>query len=353
MSLLELWKSSIAANLGVVLLVVSHFLTSVMFVACKLLEADENFKEPISPIQILFVRMLITYLLCLVYMYLTKKVEDAPFGPRSQRVFLVLRGVFGFIGVFGIYYSLQYLTVADTVSISFLTPMCTALVAWIILSEKFSLLEGICALVSLAGVLLIAKPSFLFGNSALEGSQDANSGKRMVAIVMAMAGVAGASVVYVLLRKIGKLAHPLISVSYFALVTCIATFSATVFVPSLQFQIPHTPRQWLLFILIGISGFFMQFCMAAGLQREKAGKSSLMVYLDMVFALIWDFVIWGKLPGITSILGMILIVGNAFLVIKYEPAVEELAEEDLEGKFARVEEVALSDFAISDEESES
>lgn len=335
-----------------------------MFLTCKLLEQDEDFEKPIGPVQILFVRMLITYLLCLFYMVVTKSVDDAPFGPKSQRPFLVLRGIFGCIGVFSIYYSLQYLSLSDTVSISFLTPMVTAFFAWIILSEEFSMLEGVCAVVSLAGVLLIAKPSFLFGSKSDSGSKSARSGPaesssdklRFIAISMALTSVGAASVVYCLLRKIGRLAHPLISVSYFALLTCVATFGATVFIPSLSFQLPHTPRQWLLFALIGISGFFMQFCLAAGLQRERAGKSSLMVYLDMVFALLWDFLIWGHLPGLLSVLGMVLIIGNAFLVIKYKPATtvnEVVPNTDLENelvKYLRPDEIVLQDFAISDDE---
>lgn len=354
----------IEPNTGVVLLLTSQFLNSIMILTCKLLESDKDFEVPISPVQILFVRMLITYCLCLLYMVVTRSVEDAPFGPKSQRPFLLLRGIFGFFGVFGMYYSLQYLSLSDAVSISFLTPMVTAFFAWVLLSEKYSVLEAICAVVSLAGVLLIAKPSFLFGSESEaevpenDNAESSSSRLRLVATAMGLMGVCGASAVYVLLRKIGKLAHPLISVSYFALLTCLVTFAATLLIPSLSFQTPHTPRQWFLFVLIGISGFFMQFCLAAGLQREKAGKSSLMVYPNMVFALFWDFVIWDHLPGLLSILGTTLIIGNAFLVIKYKPAGNDQNEAngDIENdavKYLRPEEVVLQDFVISDDEDSS
>lgn len=357
---LDFHRSTIQPNTGVVLLLTSQFLNSIMILTCKLLEGDKDFEEPLSPIQILFVRMFITYVLCLTYMVTTKSVEDAPFGPKSQRPFLLLRGIFGFFGVFGMYYSLQYLSLSDAVSISFLTPMVTAFFAWIMLSEKYSLLEGVCAVVSLAGVLLIAKPSFLFGSELDsevpedDSAESSSSELRLLATAMGLVGVCGASAVYVLLRKIGKAAHPLISVSYFALLTCLVTFAATLVIPLLSFQTPHTLRQWFLFFLIGVSGFFMQFCLAAGLQREKAGKSSLMIYLNMVFALFWDFVIWDHLPGILSILGTTLIIGNAFIVIKYKPAGNDQdASGDIENdavKYLRPEEVVMQDFIISDDE---
>lgn len=357
---LEIHRSTIQPNSGVVLLLISQVLNSIMILTCKLLESDQDFKEPLSPMQILFVRMFITYVLCLTYMVTTKSVEDAPFGPKSQRPFLLLRGIFGFFGVFGMYYSLQYLSLSDAVTISFITPMVTAFFAWIMLSEKYSLLEGICAVVSLVGVLLIAKPSFLFGSELDsevpedDSAESSSSELRLLATAMGLVGVCGASAVYVLLRKIGKSAHPLISVSYFALLTCMVTFAATLVIPLLSFQTPHTLRQWCLFFLIGISGFFMQFCLAAGLQREKAGKSSLMIYLNMVFALFWDFVIWDHLPGILSILGTTLIIGNAFIVIKYKPASNDQdASVDIENdavKYLRPEEVVMQDFIISDDE---
>lgn len=359
---INFYQDVVEPNLGVCLLLGSQCLNSVMILTCKLLEGDKDFEKPIHPIQILFVRMFITYILCMLYMVITKSVEDAPFGPKSQRPLLILRGILGFFGVFGLYYSLQYLSLSDAVSITFLIPMVTAFFAWIILGERYSVLEAVCAALSLCGVILIAKPDFLFGTEPLaeispdDNAESSSSKLRLLATGVGLIGVCGAAAVYVLLRKIGKLAHPLISVSYFALLTCLITCAVTVVTPSLTFQMPHTLHQWFLFCLIGVSGFFMQFCLAAGLQREKAGKSSLMIYCNMVFALFWDFVIWGHLPGILSILGTALIIGNAFIVIKYKPASAEQDEResgDLENdaiKYMRPDEVVLQDFILPDDD---
>lgn len=358
----KFYAEVVEPNMGISLLLISQFLNSVMILTCKLLEGDEDFEEPIHPVQILFVRMFITYLLCVLYMLVTRSVEDAPWGPKEQRPLLLLRGVIGFFGVFGLYYSLQYLSLSDAVSITFLIPMVTAFFAWIALGERYSILEGVCALCSLGGVLLIAKPDFLFGAEPSaevpesDTAESSSSKLRLLATAVGLVGVCGASAVYVLLRKIGKLCHPLISVSYFALLTCVVTFGITVVSPAIPFQMPHTGHQWFLFILIGISGFFMQFCLAAGLQREKAGKSSLMIYTNMVFALFWDFAIWRHLPGLLSILGTALIVANAYIVIKYKPATEEaepLRIGDIENdavKYGRPDEVELDDFIISDDD---
>lgn len=355
----DFYNDVVLPNLGVSLLLMSQFLNSIMILTCKLLETDKTFETPIHPVQILFVRMFITYVLCVFYMVITKSVDDAPFGPPLQRPLLLMRGMFGFVGVFGLYYSLQYLSLSDAVSITFLIPMVTAFFAWIVLGERYSVLEGICGLCSLGGVIMVAKPDFIFGAESQADTPADNSAEssstelRLLATGIGLLGVCGASTVYILLRKIGKLCHPLISVSYFALLTCVITFAVILVTPWMTFQIPHTFYQWFLFLLIGFSGFFMQFCLAAGLQREKAGKSALMIYSNMVFALFWDLVIWNHIPGLLSILGTGVIIVNAYIVIRFTPTVNDELIADVESdavRYKRTEDVVLQDFTVSDDD---
>lgn len=353
----HIYLSVIQPNLGISLLLLSQCLNSVMILTCKLLESDKDWLEPITPVQILFARMSITYVCCVIYMLITKRVDDAPFGPKHLRPILITRGVLGFLGVFGLYFSLQYLSLSDAVAITFLIPLVTPFFAWIVLNERYSVIEAVCAVLSFGGILLIAKPDFIFGGKPLQEipesdtAESSSSELRVLATVVALVGVCGASSVYVVLRKIGKAAHPLISVSYFALVTCVICFFSTILIPSLSFQVPLTLKQWFLFILIGLSGFFMQFCLAAGLQREKAGRSSLMIYSNMIFALFWDFVIWNHVPGLLSMLGTAVIVGNAYLVIRLKPTnVEQLDETDK--GYRKPSDIELDDFILTDDESD-
>ena len=47
-----------------------------------------------------------------------------------------------FFGLFGMYYSLQYLSLSDATVLSFLVPMCTAMAGALFLGEKFSRREA-------------------------------------------------------------------------------------------------------------------------------------------------------------------------------------------------------------------
>lgn len=356
-----LYEKYISPNVGISLLILSQLFNSIMITTCKLLLTDKEFTTPIHPLQVLFARMFITYVCCLLYMWLTKSVPDAPFGPKNLRKLLFMRGSFGFFGVFGLYFSLQYLSLSDAVAITFIIPMVTAFLAWVILHERYSLLEAICGTISLGGVLLIAKPNFIFGESELSGDDSIESSsteKRLLATGVGLIGVLGASSVYVILRKIGHEAHPLLSVSYFALTCVIITFASLVSIPSISFAVPQNSYQWFLFFLIGLFGFLMQFCLTAGIQRVKAGKAALMSYTNMVFAIILDLIFWGHLPGLLSVLGMIIIIGNAYIIVKYKqndnkgPDIEQDTDDNFKHHPNSSENISLEEFRISDDDHE-
>ena len=106
-------------NIGLMYLLISNLFNSLMIVSTKLLETDPELETPITPLQILVVRMFITYLGTLIYMYWKRNsIGNVPWGPPEMRKWLILRGCTGFFGVFGLYYSLMYLSVPDATVIT-------------------------------------------------------------------------------------------------------------------------------------------------------------------------------------------------------------------------------------------
>ncbi len=71
-----------------------------MNTAAKLLANDPTIK--FHALQIIFIRMLSTTILCSAYMWY-HNVPDFPFGQKSIRGLLMLRGSAGFAGLFGLY----------------------------------------------------------------------------------------------------------------------------------------------------------------------------------------------------------------------------------------------------------
>lgn len=324
-SVRRLSREYLKPNIGLVLLVVSYFFNSSMVVSTKVLETDHESnpgQEPIKPLQILLVRMSITYVGTLLYMYKNRStIDHVPFGRPEMRKWLVLRGVMGFIAVFGLYFSLMYLSLSDAILITFLTPTVTVLLAWIVLRERLTTVEAIGSVVSLGGVVLIVRPTFLFGEptTPTNAAESEDTRDRLMATVLLLIGVLGASAAYIIIRHIGSRAHAILSVSYFSLITTVISFFGLLLVPSMTLQTPSNTRQWLLFANLGICGFIFQYLLTLGIQKERAGRGTLMAYTQLIYAVGWDVALWHNWPKMWSWLGMLIIMGTALVVIRYKP----------------------------------
>ncbi|OCK93953.1 uncharacterized protein K441DRAFT_563860 [Cenococcum geophilum 1.58] len=330
-------------NKGLALVLLAQVFGTLMNVTTRLLEVEGNHGKGLDPFQILFARMGITFVFASCYMWY-RKIEHFPLGMKEVRPLLVARGLGGFFGVFGMYckYSLLYLPLADATVITFLAPSLACWACSYLINEPFTRIEQIAAYVSLFGVVLIARPTSLFASSpsappasgngdfAPSGSanttstapkqhsasnfDDVTPAQRAAAVGVAMLGVLGAAIAYTTLRWIGKRAHPLITVNYFAvwctLVSVVMMFS----LPGVGFLLPADFKEWCYLFFLGICGFVMQFLLAAGLQYEKSSRATNMVYTQMLFALAFDKLIWGTTPGALSIVGSSLILGSAIYV---------------------------------------
>lgn len=216
----------------------------------------------------------------------------------------------------------------DAIVITFLAPTITGFACSVIpaLREPFTRAEKFGGLVSLLGVTLIARPEFLFsvlpGFGSPEDDQVASTkiptitpAQRLYAVSVALIGVLGAATAYTTIRWIGKRAHPLISVAYFSGLVTLVSIAVLSLVPSTGgFIVPSGVFEWALLTGIGISGFAMQFLLTKGLQLTKAGRAGMMVYTQMLFALVFEWLVWSNTPDIVSVTGGGLILGSVLFV---------------------------------------
>lgn len=229
--------------------------------------------------------------------------------------------------------SLLYLPLSDATVITFLAPSLACWACSFLIDEPFTRMEQMAALVSLFGVVLIARPTAFFSNSndpatsAADGDagvpssgpdfanyNNVTAGQRAMAVGIAMIGVLGGAGAYTTIRWIGKRAHPLITVNYFAVWCTIVSLVMMLAVPDVGFLLPKRPIEWAYLFFLGTTGFIMQFLLAAGLQYEKSSRATNMAYTQMLFALFFDKIIFGTSPGILSIIGSSLILGSAIYV---------------------------------------
>lgn len=215
----------------------------------------------------------------------------------TNRKLLVLRGALGFGALACFYYALVHLPLAEATTIQYMNPVFTALLAGWLLRERVGRWEMACVMASLAGVVLIARPGFLFGGSV--------AALDPLVVGIALAGALLSASAYVTVRRLGQSEHPLVIVFYFPLIATPAT---------LPFVAPVAiwPRgwEWLVLLGVGVSTQIGQVYMTRGLQLEPAGRATAIGYLQIVFAGVWGAIFFAEYPDAWSIAGVLLIIGS-------------------------------------------
>ncbi|KAF8510136.1 hypothetical protein BU17DRAFT_55662 [Hysterangium stoloniferum] len=308
-------------NVGLFLIAASQLFITLMNIMVKFLNQID---DPVPTLELILVRMVITYGCSITYM-LIKNVPHPIFGPPEVRYLLIIRGVCGFFGLFGLYYPLIYLSLSDTVILSFLAPTTTSIAGFLLLHETISRREVFAGLLSLFGVVLVARPQSLFGTHSedmplpVEDSPDVSatiaiaSTQRLIAVGVAMIGVIGSTGAYVTLRAVGKRAHTLHSLTFFSSYCVIVSIIGMV----LYNVKPVIPTRWswcALLLLIGIFGFIAQVLLTMGLQRETASRGTLALYTQIVFATALERFIFNVTPSYLSIFGAFIIMGSAVYI---------------------------------------
>lgn len=80
---------------------------------------------------------------------------------------------------------------------------------------------------------------------------------------------------------------------------------------------PVIPKQWSwcgLLFAVGICGFVGQVLLVMGLQRETASRGTLALYIQIIFASVFERIVFKVTPSYLSLLGTVIIIGSALYV---------------------------------------
>ena len=177
-----------------------------------------------------------------------------------------------------------------------------------------------------------------------ETPSDADSYHHVMATIVAFVGVIGAAGAYTSIRMIGRRAHPLVSVTYFSSVTTVISFIAMATMPWVPFRLPSTGLEWTLLTGLGVCGFMLQFLLTAGLSYvppasvssgkpgNQGSKATSMVYMQMLFALFYDKVVWGSTLSPVSWAGSALILVCAIYVAVAQESPAQVRRSEVRGE---------------------
>ena len=240
--------------------------------------------------EIVFFRCLFGVVFCL---YGLKKANASLKG--SNRKLLLLRGIFGTIALYFFFVTVQNIPLASAMTIQYLSPIFTAIIAIFLLKESVSLPQWFFYLIAFSGVLLIEQFDALVSPFYLA-----------LGIISAF----GSGMAYNLVRSLKEREHPLTVVFHFQLVGMIAGFLFTIF----NWQTP-AGFDWLYLLLIGIFSQVGQIFLTNALQKEKAASVAIIVYSGLIYGISIGWLVFGEKQNWGSLSGMWLVVIGVVLSI--------------------------------------
>jgi drug/metabolite transporter (DMT)-like permease len=218
----------------------------------------------------------------------------------NRKGMLLLRGLLGAAALTCFYFSIVHLPLAEATVIQYTNPVFAALLAAALVRERLGAREITGVVASMIGVILIARPSFLFADSPPIDT---------VHIIIAVSGALFSATAYVTVRMLRGADDALVIVFYFPVVTV-----PLVLPFAIAGWVAPTPWEWLVLLGIGVTTQIAQVYMTRGLQLEPTGRATAVGYLQIVFAGIWGVLLLGERPDAWSVLGAMVIVGGTLLI---------------------------------------
>lgn len=270
------------------------FCVTIMSVQAKLIGIEYN------AVQITFARAIVVLILLMPFIY---KLGGLNFLKTKKPFLHFFRGLAGLIGNVMFFLAFQRLPVADVTVISQAVPIFSCILAIIFLGEIIGWRRWTAITIGFLGVIIAINPSV---NIA-------------VASLYALGGTLMWSTTIIFLRLLGSTEHPVKTVFYFMLVSVLIT---SIFQPFLWNE--PSFEVILLFIGIGIAAFLTQLLMTYALQKAPASIVSPFNYTGIVWAIIFDYIIWNAHPMFATIFGGIIITISGIYIFKREAKIKSI-----------------------------
>ena len=238
--------------------------------------------------------------------------NDTILHPWKKTKFLLLRSVTGTFAMNLNFYAIKHMDLADSRVLFFTAPVYTAILARIFLKESISKFDLLAMVLSSGGVVLIARPTFIFGSRGL----DSSSKQVLLPVLMAILGAVFGACSFVLTRKMKGEVETRVIVFYLSVIGSVA--SACTALATGQFKFPDCGTHHSLYILsCGLLGYLGQILTTKALTLEKAVVVSLTRTMGLVFSFILQLLVLHVAASGLSIGGAVLVLlGNFSIFVK-------------------------------------
>ena len=274
---------------GVACILTSAFCFAVMNV-CVRMAGD------LPSVQKSFFRNLIAAVFALI---LLLRERQWPKITRRQLPLMILRSVFGTVGILCNFYAVDHLVLSDASMLNKMSPFFAILCSWLVLKEKITPVQGAAVLAAFGGSLLIIRPTL--------------SNMDLFPSLIGLLGGAGAGAAYTMVRKLGQT-----GINRTMIVLFFSAFSCLVTLPFLVFDYhPMSGTQLAALLGAGLAASGGQFSITAAYCYAPAREISVYDYAQVIFSAFLGLVLFQQIPDQLSIIGYLLICGSGIALFLY------------------------------------
>lgn len=219
---------------------------------------------------------------------------------KNARLSLVMRCIFGTVGILCNFYAVDHLIVADASILNKLSPFFAVIFSWLLLKEKILPFQAACIFAAFGGCLFIVKPGF--------------QNTEPLPALIGVCGGLGAGIAYTMVRKLGTMGvkGPVI-VFYFSLFSCLLVS------PWILFHfVPMTLQNTVALLMTGLCAAGGQFSVTAAYTYAPAKKISIYDYSQIIFAAVLGFAFFGEIPDMYSFIGYALVIAASLMMFLYK-----------------------------------
>ena len=215
---------------------------------------------------------------------------------KKNRIKLILRCLFGTLGIYLYFYSIDNLLLANASMLTRLSPFFVTLFAFSILKETVNSLSWLIFIPMIIGCGFIIKP---------------NTDLFHLASIFAILSACSASLAYIMIKLISKEESAYTIIFWFTLIS-----SVIYFIIAKEELLILDEIQYLSLAMIGLFGVIGQIGLTFSYQLTKASHVAPYSYFYIIFSGLLGYYFWNEIPDILSITGYCLIIISFYYLIR-------------------------------------
>lgn len=275
-------------KLGVLYGIIAGFSFAMMSVFVKLIGTD----LPTSVL--IFFRFATSLILIIPWVLLSNRFTFK----ISEPFYYFIRIVAALLALFCVFYVIKLIPLVDALLLNNTAPLFVPIIAFLITGAKTPKKAIFGIVLGFIGVGIILNP-----------------GKEIFspASLIALASGVFAALAIVHMRLISKSSPTIQMLFYYFLVSTLIAGMLTLY----QWKTPENLKIWLLLLGIGLFGTLYQLFATLSYITAPVRLMSPLVFLTVVFGGVFDWLIWGHVPSLLTIIGAVFVIVGAIITVYF------------------------------------